>query len=244
MNADTNDVDAAKQEIRRWMWDLLGQKKVARFPGAHGRIPNFEDAERAAASLASEPEWRRANVVKANPDTPQLPVRSRALANGKLLYMAVPRLREARPFVRLAAAEVDVSPRRAAAKDRALRLGTPVDVSDLPHVDLVVCGTVAVNRQGVRIGKGGGFSDIEYGLLVETGLVDDDTVIATTVHDLQVLDAELPETEHDFRVDLIVTPNEVIRTPRTRRGPGIVWDHLSDDKIAAIPALAARRPTA
>ena len=35
-------------------------------------------------------------------------------------------------------------------------------------------------------------------------------MIATTVHDLQVLDEDLPEQAHDFRVDLIVTPDRII----------------------------------
>ena len=73
-------------------------------------------------------------------------------------------------------------------------------------------------------------------------LFDADTVIVTTVHDIQVLDEDLPETDHDFRVDLVVTPREVIRTG-ARRSPGrIDWSELDDDQIAAIPALAAFRP--
>jgi 5-formyltetrahydrofolate cyclo-ligase len=107
-------------------------------------------------------------------------------------------------------------------------------------VDLVVCGTVAVNRRSVRVGKGGGYSDLELALLVEAGLVGERTVIATTVHPLQLVDAELPETEHDFRVDLIVTPDEVVRTPEPRRPPGILWGHLDEAKIASIPVLAER----
>src|SRR3712207_8895655 len=42
-----------------------------------------------------------------------------------------------------------------------------------------------LNRDGVRVGKGGGYSDLELGLLIEAGLVDDSTTIATTVHPLQ-----------------------------------------------------------
>lgn len=42
-------------------------------------------------------------------------------------------------------------------------------------VDLIVCGTVAVNRRGVRVGKGGGYSDLEFALLVEAGLMIDET---------------------------------------------------------------------
>lgn len=39
---------------------------------------------------------------------------------------------------------------------------------------------------GHRIGKGEGFSDLEYGLMEATGLVSEKTVIVTTVHDEQV----------------------------------------------------------
>jgi 5-formyltetrahydrofolate cyclo-ligase len=146
--------------------------------------------------------------------------------------MAVPRLRDERPFVRV---ESDPTIKK------AMEHGVPTSVEELGHVDLVVCGTVAVNREGVRIGKGGGYSDLELGLLIEAGLVDDATTIVTTVHALQLVDEALPETEHDFRVDIVVTPEEVVRTGATRRSAGIIWDHLDDETIAAIPVLAARR---
>jgi 5-formyltetrahydrofolate cyclo-ligase len=167
--------------------------------------------------------------LKCNPDAPQLPVRRRALVDHKLVYMAVPRLRAEKPFLRLG--------RDATIKARD---GEPVALDDLEPVDLVVCGTVAVNRDGVRVGKGGGYSDLELALLAEAGLVGDATTIVTTVHPLQVLDEELPETEHDFRVDLVVTPDEILDTPSPRRPPGILWDHLTAEKIAAIPALVSR----
>jgi 5-formyltetrahydrofolate cyclo-ligase len=214
------------------VWRLLEREQAARFPGARGRIPNFNGAEAAAARLAELPEWRAARVVKANPDAPQLPVRRQALRDGKILYMAVPRLADEKPFVRV---EVDPTIRK------AMREGAPVDVDELEPIDLVVCGTVAANRNGVRVGKGGGYSDLEFGLLVEAGLVGTDTTIVTTVHPLQLLDEELPETAHDFRVDRIVTSDEVVRTRRRRRPRGILWDHLDDAKIDAIPVLRRRR---
>jgi 5-formyltetrahydrofolate cyclo-ligase len=219
-----------KQAVRERVWAGLEAAGAARFPGPQGRIPNFRGAERAAERLAELPEWRAARVLKCNPDAPQLPVRRRALADGKVVYMAVPRLVEPEPFLRLG--------RDATIKARD---ATPAGLDDLERVDLVVCRTVAVNREGVRVGKGGGYSDLELALLVEAGLVDDETRIATTVHPVQVLDEELPETEHDFRVDLVVTPEETLRTPARRRLPGILWTHLADAKIAAIPVLAARR---
>jgi 5-formyltetrahydrofolate cyclo-ligase len=104
---------------------------------------------------------------------------------------------------------------------------------------LVVCGSVAVNREGARIGKGGGFSDLEVAFLVEAGVIRPDTILATTVHPLQVVDEPLPETIHDFRVDLIVTPDEAIWCAEPHRPPGILWEHLQQDKITDVPALAA-----
>jgi 5-formyltetrahydrofolate cyclo-ligase len=165
---------------------------------------------------------RAAHVLKANPDAPQLPVRARALADGKLLDMAVPRLADERPFVLLDPERLDVPPRRAASIRGAARAGQPIAVADLHPVDLVVCGSVAVNREGARVGKGGGFSDLEFALLAEAGLIGRDTVVATTVHPLQLL-------------DLIVAGEEAIACRRTRRPPGILWEHLD-------AALAARAP--
>jgi 5-formyltetrahydrofolate cyclo-ligase len=177
-------------------------------------------------------------VVKANPDSPQLPVRARALADRKLVYMAVPRLTDAKPFILLDPNRLKVPPRRAASIRGAAAEGRKVSIDEMRPVDLVICGTVAVNRKGVRLGKGGGFSDLEFALLVEAGLISNKTLLVTTVHPLQVLDEELPETAHDFRVTRIVTPDEVITCRRTRRPPGILWEHLDEEKINAIPVLA------
>jgi 5-formyltetrahydrofolate cyclo-ligase len=232
----------AKQAVRERVWALLERERVARFPGATGRIPNFAGAPAAAAQLASLAPWRAAQVVKANPDAPQLPVRARALADGKLLYMAVPRLADEHPFILLDPARLDVPPRRAASITGSVRAGRPVAVAELQPVDLVVCGSVAVNRDGARVGKGGGFSDLEFALLVEAGLIGANTVVATTVHPLQLLEEALPETGHDFRLDLIVAGEEIIACRPTRRPQGILWEHLDPAKVAAIPSLAARAP--
>ena len=105
--------------------------------------------------------------------------------------------------------------------------------TELPLVDLVVCGSVAVNRQGARIGKGGGFSDLEVAFLVEAGVIRPDTVLATTVHPLQVVNEPLPETVHDFRVDLIVTPERSSGAPsRTdqRESSGSIWTRTRSPK--------------
>lgn len=232
-------VDQAKQSARERMWTRLEQARAVA-PGVYGRIPAFIGADKAADRLAALPVWQCAQVVKAVPDKAQLPVRARALADGKLVYMAVPMLADALPFYLLDPKTLTARPVEAAAKEGAARLARKVGVENMQPVDLVVCGSVTVNRDGVRLGKGAGYSDIEVAILHEAGLISPDTTIVTTVHALQVVDAPLPETEHDFSVDLIITPDEVISCGPARRPQGLVWEHLSPQKIAAIPVLAAR----
>src|SRR5206468_12941 len=148
--------------------------------------------------LATLRTWHAAKVIKAVPDKAQLPVRERALAEGKLVYMAVPRLADVLPFYRLDPKVLTVPPAEAASSRVAADVAPKVTVEDMRPVDLVVCGSVAVNRDGARLGKGAGYSDIELALLQEAGLIGPATLIATTVHPLQVVDEPLPETEHDF----------------------------------------------
>jgi 5-formyltetrahydrofolate cyclo-ligase len=237
-------VDGAKQDVRERVWRALEKHKAARFPGTRGRIPNFVGAQVAADRLAAMNEWKSARSIKANPDTPQLPVRARALSDGKTVYMAVPRLARREPFIELNPERLLTTPRKAASIKGASSQGTPIGIDAMPRIDLVVCGSVAVNRAGARVGKGGGYSDLEFGLLVEAGLVDGRTLLTTTVHHLQVLDEDLPETAHDFRVQRIVTPEEIIVcTDAARRPAGILWDHLDAEKIKSIPVLAGRAAT-
>ena len=108
-------------------------------------------------------------------------------------------------------------------------------------VDLVVCGSVGVGRDGARVGKGGGYCDLEYGLLREEGKVRESTPILTTVHPLQIVAERVTMLPHDLPVDFLVTPTEVIATrPAHPRPRGIYWDLLRPLKINAIPLLRKR----
>ena len=109
---------------------------------------------------------------------------------------------------------------------------------EIPDIDFVLCGSVAVNLSGARIGKGGGFSDLEYGILIDAGRIDDHTTVATTVHAIQILRENLQVTAHDLPVDLISTPRAVVEVEREYRRPtGILWDHLQPPQIHEIPIL-------
>jgi 5-formyltetrahydrofolate cyclo-ligase len=177
--------------------------------------------------------------VKSNPDAPQLPVRVQALRDGKLLYMAVPRLAQSEPFFVLDPERLADPPHKAASIKGASRSARTVALDAMEPVDLVVAGCVGVAEDGARLGKGGGFSDLEFALAAAAGLVDAHTIVATTVHEVQVQPAgAIPTSAHDITVDLVVTPERIIRTRRPRRRvPKLDWRELSEQKIAAIPLL-------
>ncbi|MDD7964501.1 5-formyltetrahydrofolate cyclo-ligase [Actinomycetospora lemnae] len=239
------EVNEAKAAVRERVWDALRDGKLARFPGAHGRIPNVSGAEAAAERLRGTEVWRRARTLKCNPDAAQWPVRQRALEDGKTVYMAVPRLAEEAPFFLLDPEHLADTPRKASSIKGASRSGRTVAVEDLEPVDLVVTGCVAVDEQGARLGKGGGFSDLEFAVASEAGLVAPDTPVVTTVHEQQIVPVgDIPVTDHDVRLDLIVTAERVVTCTREARHPGrIDWDALTEEKIAAIPLLGRLRPT-
>jgi 5-formyltetrahydrofolate cyclo-ligase len=233
-----------KQEIREHVWQALREAGVARFPGARGRIPNFTGAEQAAEKLGSLALWNEAQVLKCNPDLPQRPVRWRALKEGKTVYMAVPRLTSMQCFVELEPESLGRHAYAASSIKGAFQFGRPVTLDEMRPIDLVVCGSVAVTRSGSRLGKGGGYSDLEYALAREAGLLTADTPITTTVHPLQMVDS-VPLTAHDIPLDCFVTPDEIVScTEPPPRPQGIHWDELDDEQVSSIPVLESLRAAA
>nr|DBA16759.1 TPA: hypothetical protein GDO54_002299 [Pyxicephalus adspersus] len=119
----------------------------------------------------------------------------------------------------------------------------PLGLDAAVQVDLVVVGSVAVSVKGWRIGKGEGFADMEYAMMVAMGAVTDQTTVVTIVHDCQVLD--IPEElldDHDLTVDYILTPTRVIKTDCTRPKPkGIIWSKISWEMMEKIPILKKLR---
>jgi len=236
----------SKYEIRRLIWDTLLEKGVARPPlPPHGRIPNFECASKAAERLFATPEWGDALVVKVNPDSPQRPVRLRALHEGKLLIMPSPRIR--RGFILLDPKAIPRSSYHSAATIKgAFRWGRVMasirDMAGMPKIDLIVEGSVAVDMKGRRLGKGEGYGELEYAILRELGLVEDETPIATTVHDLQLLEGPLPQDPWDVPVDIVATPVRLLRIAgRPPRPQGVLWDFLPPHKLRGIPILLELR---
>ncbi len=168
-------------------------------------------------------------------------MRRLALAEGKILYLAVPQLRSEKCFLEIDPQRVGKRAALAASLAGACRFGRPVSPREMRPVDLVVCGSVAVARDGARVGKGGGYCDLEYGVLREEGKLRESTPILTTVHPLQVVTDRIGMLPHDLPVDFVVTPTEVVATrPAHPRPRGIYWDLLRPLRINAIPLLRKR----
>ena len=229
----------SKDKIRKEIWASMDREGVSRFPGAEGRIPNFAGAKLAAERLSGHRLWKRAQTIKANPDSPQTHARRIALEQGKALIMAVPRLRDPHPFRLLDPKKLSKKEIREAATIKgALRHGRVVAEEELPEIDFLLCGSVAVNLNGARVGKGGGYSDLEFALLVEAGRIDDHTTVATIVHPIQIVRENLMMLDHDLPIDLIATPRTMIDVERAYKRPrGILWNHLQPPQIREIPIL-------
>ncbi len=76
--------------------------------------------------------------------------------------------------------------------------GIRLDPDALVDAKLILVPAVAVDRRGVRLGRGAGYYD--------RTLAGMPGQIVAVVHDAEVVDGELPEDENDVRVDWILTP--------------------------------------
>ncbi|MFQ3318303.1 MAG: 5-formyltetrahydrofolate cyclo-ligase [Natronomonas sp.] len=221
-----------KSALRECVWNRLEDDGLARFPfPPHGRISNFKNAAAAAERALELPELADADAVKANPDSPQLPLRRGLLTQGTTVYMAVPRLRDERCFVALAPAELDDLD-AAPTVSHMDEYGRQVRPEALPELDAIVVGSVAVTESGSRVGKGEGFSDLEYAILRERGLVGDETTVVTTIHEVQLIEEEVETARYDVPIDVICTPKRTIRTDAGEKPDGIFWASLSEESVS------------
>lgn len=237
--------NTAKDAVRNAVWRRLETEGVA-VGAAWSMIPNFVGADIAAWRLAQLPEWKRARTVKTNPDHPQIPIRLRALYEGKTVYTPVPYLTRDFPYLRLdpeKLIDMGISFEMAATAQGFMEHGKRVEFEEVETLDFCVVGSVAVGRGGGRTGKGAGFADLESGIFRELGIVDDATPMATTVHSLQLVDdARVVIEPHDTPLDFVATEGELIATGNTMPRPaGVDWDRVRPDQFDTIPFLARLR---
>jgi len=188
----------SKDDVRRAIWERMERENIAAFPRpCYGRIPNFVGSDVAARRLLELEEFRQARCVFCAPDHALRAARDLVLAQGKVLAAALPHMRG---FVELRG-KAKTSIRGLARYGKPLR--TPVD--------LVVQGSVAVDLQGHRLGKGTGYGDQEIAYLRKRGLLRPEAKVVTIVHEVQIVpDLSALMEEHDIPVNYILTPERII----------------------------------
>nr|XP_023493215.1 methenyltetrahydrofolate synthase domain-containing protein isoform X1 [Equus caballus] len=235
----------SKQDIREQIWDYMESQNLADFPRpVHHRIPNFKGSYLACQNIKDLEVFARMQEVKVDPDKPLEGVRLLALQSRKTLLVPTPRLRTGlfNKITPPPGATKDIL-RKCATSQGVRSFSTPVGLDARVQVDLVVVGSVAVSEKGWRIGKGEGYADLEYAMMVSMGAVSPETPVVTIVHDCQVVD--IPEAlleDHDLTVDYILTPTRVIATGCERPKPaGIIWSKISCEMMEKIPVLRSLR---
>lgn len=224
-----------KQQIRERIWKLMEEENVTQFPKpVFGRIPNFKGAKAAVMNFCTTNEYNDSNTIFANPDSPQHPFRKKALYDGKTVIMATPGIKKG--FLELDPEKIPKDKLKFASTIKgSFNWGTPIPPSNL-QIDLFMAGSVAVSKEGGRLGKGEGYTDLEYESLKEYNAFSKE-IIVTIVHEIQVLET-VPMKTHDRPLDIIVTPSRIIRTETNYEHPrGIQWDLISKKKIRKIPLL-------
>ena len=232
-------VTLSKAEARARVWREMEIRGVGRFPGTAGRIPNFVGAERAALQLQAPAIWREARAVKINPDAAQLAVRRMALREGKVVYMAVPRLTQPRVLPRAgpgppgqAGAPGGLDPGRGAARPTGRHRGSAT------HRSHRVRG-----RRGERARRPRGEGRRLLGPRVRiAGRGRSGRARDADRHDGPSR-ADSPGGDRDrspttIAVDVVVTPDGVMTLrPAFPRPRGLYREALAPEKIAEVPVI-------
>ena len=194
-----------KDDIRQRIWERLEKENIAAFPRpCFGRIPNFVGNHAATTRLLELPEFRAARCVFSTPDYALKRARDLILEKGKVLAVATPHMRS---FLEIHPRGKPITTTIKGLFKHGVPLVTPVD--------LIVQGSVAVDSQGNRLGKGKGYGDKEIAYLKERGLAKPDVKVVTIIHEAQVVDdLSALVDENDVRVDCILTPGGVIAVKR------------------------------
>lgn len=194
-----------KESVRKMIWDTMENECIVKTT-CHGRIPVFQGSGNAADLLRTTVEWKDTNTIFVSPDTAQTQVRENVLLDKKQLIMASPRLLNG--YLKVRPEDVKGSEEEASTIEGAFKYGEKLE--SFPKVDMVVEGSVAVDKNGGRLGKGGGYGDREISFLFNEALIDLFTPLVSTVHEVQLIE-NVPLESHDRKINMVVTPERVIR---------------------------------
>ena len=259
-NDTTGEVSEEKSILREQIWREVDRFVTGPKP-VQGRIPNFKGSKAAANKLVNTIEFQNANVIKVHPSLNAIPLREQVLRHGKTLL--VPPL-PGHDFLYFKVMPESVQNHNfnwAAQKRGFNKIGVPLDLKNIPKIDLFVVAATVVSKNGCRAGKGKGYGEVEWGIACELGAVSSSTPVATLVHDVQVVSNERFPSQlmdcHDLPVDIVATPTRLIRCdmalkdqniklPKTclSKPSGIFWNKITANMMEDIGALKSLKSSA
>lgn len=233
-----------KTDIREKIWNFMDKNQISPVYSPFGKIPNFKDADTAGHLLTTLDVFKTATNIKVDPDKPLQAARFAVLKSGKTLLVPTPRHRPGL-LTKFALPENsdDETLLKCASRQGAAEHSVHIELDEPIKIDLLVVGCVAVSPKGWRIGKGSGFSDLEYAMLVSNGALSPSVPVVAIVHDSQIVDlAESLFDVHDVAVDYIVTPTRVVQCSGAKPRPaGINWPLLAPERLDRLQILKRLR---
>ncbi|PVD32520.1 hypothetical protein C0Q70_07960 [Pomacea canaliculata] len=227
---DSKGVEVSKWSIRKKIWNYMEDNDLVNFPRPpHNRIPNFVDAALAADKVAQLDVFKSARTVKINPDKPQEHARFLTLEARKNLLVPTPRLRTGL-FNK-------IMPPEDANKEMLRKCSTALGVKEHSKrisltekvtIDLVIVGSVAVSKEGFRIGKGEGFADLEYAMMATMEAVGPNTVVVTTVMTVKSLKSQKLWLKIMTLLLIILSPQLRLRELQQEAGKDV---HLKGQEV-------------
>lgn len=142
------------------IWEKMENRNLS-ISNSYGRIPDFQGSIKASNMLRNSLEWKESNTIFVSPDTAQKTVRKNAFYDGKDLIMASPKLLNG--YILLESSCTIGREEEASTIEGAFKHGCKLTSN--PNIDMVVEGSVAVDMYGGRLGKGGGYGDMEISYL-------------------------------------------------------------------------------
>eukprot|EP00434_Breviolum_minutum_P026910 symbB.v1.2.023786.t4/scaffold2207.1/size85781/2 len=239
-------IEALNEVLEMAVWDDLEKNDAVLFPRpCHGRIPNCAGSALACGHLLTIPAIRNASVVKVHPSIGAAALRTAlVMAKKTVLVPPYPGADFLYLLLHHTLAPNPLALQQAGDKREYLKWARPLRLLDIPLVDVVVVATCVVASNGVRLGKGKGYGEVEWGILTELGAVDESVPVYTLCHDLQVVKSEdlSPDMmeSHDLPVDAFATPSGLVKCEAKDLPPkpfGVRWDLVGADLEYDIGAL-------
>jgi 5-formyltetrahydrofolate cyclo-ligase len=218
-----------KNELRA----VCPQQSEKRIVAVQGRL---------AENLRRSQDYRQCKQIFLDPSLLLRQARVNALLDGKELIMPAAGLKDGFyllkpfriPFKKLLAAVTYIGLPRYGEKL------APGDISSLA-ISLFVAESLAVDRQGGRLGDGQGFFDLAVALLGEKGGAASNFQAFGAIDDSARIIEDIPVDRWDVRCAKLLTPEGIIELGEFTPELEIYWDELPIERIKRISPLRQLR---